>query len=126
MEQLIVAASQQGIADEEIARQLTAEGYRSPQGMEVLASTVKTLRLKHRILQKRSQSHPRRVAGYLTIPQIAQALGLTPHWIYDRIYNGSIQATKHPTRGTYLFPDTPTTVEQFQALKEGTLKHLDF
>lgn len=126
MEHLIVAASQQGVTDEEIAHQLSADGYRSPHGVEVLASTVKSIRLKHRILQKRSQSHPRRVAGYLTIPQIAEALGLTSHWIYDRIYNGSIQATKHPTRGTYLFPDTPTTVEQFQALKEGKLKRLDF
>lgn len=126
MEQIIVAESQRGAADEAIARQLTADGYRSPQGAEVLPSTVKTIRLKHRILQKRSQSHPRRVAGYLTIPQIAKKLALTPHWIYDRIYNGSVQVTKHPTRGTYLFPDTPTTVEQFQALKEGTLTRLDF
>jgi DNA invertase Pin-like site-specific DNA recombinase len=126
MEQLIVEQSRQGIADEQIAQQLTAQGYRSPMREEVLPSTVRTIRLKHRIFQKRSQSHPRRVLGYLTVPQIAMALNLTPHWIYDRIYNGSIQVTKPPTRGTFLFPDTPSTLEQFEALKNGTLKSLDF
>src|SRR5262249_25745566 len=117
MEQLIVGQSRQGIADEQIAQQLSAQGYRSPMREEVLPSTVRTIRLKHRIFQKRSQSHPRRVEGYLTVPQIAQALNLTPHWIYDRIYNGSIQVTMHPERGTFLFPDTPSTLEQFEALR---------
>jgi hypothetical protein len=126
MEQVIVEQSRHGRADEQIAQHLTAQGYRSPMREEVLTSTVRTIRLKHHIFQKRSQSHPRRVAGYLTVPQIAQALALTPHWIYDRIYNGSIQVTKHPTRGTFLFPDTPTTLEQFEALKNGTLKRLHF
>jgi DNA invertase Pin-like site-specific DNA recombinase len=126
MEQLIVEQSRQGIADEQIAQQLSAQGYRSPMREEVLPSTVRTIRLKHRIFQKRSQSHPRRVEGYLTVPQIAQALNLTPHWIYDRIYNGSVQVTKHPTRGTFLFPDTLSTLEQFEALKNGTLKSLHF
>ena len=126
MEQLIVEQSRQGIPDEQIARHLTAQGYRSPMREEVLPSTVKTIRLNHGIFQKRSQSHPRRVAGFLTIPQIAHALGLTPHWIYDRIYNGSVQVAKDPVRGIFLFPDAPATLEQFQALKDGTLKTLRF
>jgi DNA invertase Pin-like site-specific DNA recombinase len=126
MEQLIVEQSRQGIADEQIAQQLSAQGYRSPMREAVLPSTVKTIRLKHGIFQKRSQSHPRRVAGHLTVPQLATALALTPHWIYDRIYNGSIEVSKHPTRGTFLFPDTPSTLEQFEALKNGTLKSLHF
>jgi DNA invertase Pin-like site-specific DNA recombinase len=126
MEQIIVEESRHGATDEEIARQLTAQGYRSPMREEVLPSTVKTIRLKHRLFQKRSQSHPRRIAGYLTVPQIAQTVGLTPHWIYDRIYNGSIQVVKDPARNVFLFPDEPATLEQFKALKEGTLKNLRF
>lgn len=126
MEQLIVEQSRQGRADEQIAQQLSAQGYRSPMREEVLPSTVKTIRLKHRLFQKRSQSHPRRIAGYLTVPQIAQTVGLTPHWIYDRIYNGSIQVVKDPERNVFLFPDEPATLEQFKALKEGTLKNLRF
>jgi DNA invertase Pin-like site-specific DNA recombinase len=126
MEQIILEQSAQGTSDEEIARRLTADGYRSPLRQEVLPSTVKTIRLKHRQFQKRSQSHPRRIAGYLTVSQLAEALALTPHWIYDRIYNGTIQIAKDPTRGVFLFPDTPATVEQFQALKEGKLKNVRF
>ncbi|BAY35528.1 hemolysin-type calcium-binding region (plasmid) [Tolypothrix tenuis PCC 7101] len=32
-----------------------------------------------------SQSHPRHISVYLTVPQVAQSLELSPHWIYDRI-----------------------------------------
>jgi len=42
--------------------------------MKVLPSTVQTIRLKHGIFQVRSQSHPRRIAGYLTVPQIAKVI----------------------------------------------------
>lgn len=126
MEQIIVAESQRGVADEEIARQLTAAGYRSPMHKEVIPSTVKTIRLKHRIFQKRSQSHPRRVVGYLTVPQLARELECSLHWIYDRIYNGTIQITKDPKRHTFLFPDTAQTRQQFQALKDGALTTLGF
>ena len=92
----------------------------------MLPNTVRIIRLKHRIFQKRSQSHPRRVAGHLSVSQIAQALDLTPHWIYDRIYKGSIQVTKDPQRKTFLFPDTPTTIERFRQFKNGTLTTLAF
>jgi DNA invertase Pin-like site-specific DNA recombinase len=125
-ERIIVEESAQGVTDEEIARRLTARGYRSPQSQEMLPSTVRIIRLRHRIFQKRHQSHPRRVPGYLTVPQITQALGLPPHWIYDRIYNGTIAVTKHPHRKTFLFPDAPTTLEQFRRLKDGTLTKLAF
>jgi hypothetical protein len=94
--------------------------------MKVLPSTVRTIRLKHRIFQKRSQSHPRRVHGYLSVSQIAQAVGVTPHWIYDRIYNGTIQISKDPQRKVFLFPDATATLEQFQALKIGTRSTITF
>jgi hypothetical protein len=126
MEQIIVEQSTQGVSDAEIAAQLTEQGYRSPQRREMLPNTVKIIRLRHRIFQQRHQSHPRRVAGYLTVPQITQALGLTPHWIYDRIYNGTIEVTKDPQRKTFLFPDAPTTLAQFRQLKDGTLTTLAF
>ncbi|MFC1719424.1 recombinase family protein, partial [Candidatus Poribacteria bacterium] len=53
MEQFIIDKSRQGQLDEEIAAQLTALGHRSPQRMTVLPSTVRTIRLKHRIFQVR-------------------------------------------------------------------------
>lgn len=126
MERLILAQSAAGILDEEIAQELTDLGYRSPMGLVVLPSTVKGIRLKQRIFHKRSQSHPRRIKGMLTISQIATALDIDPHWIYDRIHIGTIQVDKDPTTRLFLFPDSPTTLEQFRQLRSGTFQHLRF
>ena len=94
-------------------------GYRSPTRQHVLPSTVQIIRLKHRLFQKRSQSHPRRIAGYLTVPQIARALEVPVHWIYDHIKRGIIEIVKDQTSGLYLFPDQATTMKMFKELKAG-------
>jgi excisionase family DNA binding protein len=72
-------------------------------------------------LRVRHQSHPRRIAGYLTVAQLAQHLGLTPPWIYDRIHKGTIRVAKDAQRQTFLFPDRPETLAQLQQLRNGTL-----
>ena len=87
--------------------------------MKVLPSTVQTIRLKHGILQVRSQSHPRRIAGYLTVPQIAKMLDKKAHWIYHLINTGRINVKKDTKTGLYLFPDCPETLEMFRQLKTG-------
>lgn len=122
----IVALSSLGLDDQTIALTLTAEGYRSPMRPTLLPSTVKRIRLEHGIMLKRSQSHPRRIAGYLTVPQIATALNFSQHWIYDRIHNGTIAITRHQETGLYLFPDQPNTLTQFQQLQAGQLQNLRF
>ena len=86
-------------------QQLTARGHRSPMRQQVLPSTVKTIRLKHGIMIKRHQSHPRRIDGFLTVPQLAKKLGITAHFIYDRIHNGTIEIVKDQATRLYLFPD---------------------
>ncbi len=126
MERIILERSVHGATDELIATELTAQGYRSPMHPFVLSSTVRIIRLKHGQFQVRSQSHPRHVAGALTLTQIAKTLDIAPHWIYDRINNGTIQITKDPTMHLYLFPDEPATLEGFKQLHEGTLKMLRF
>jgi len=126
MEQRIVALSKQGKPDEDIARDLSSEGFRSPMHHDLLTSTVKGIRLKHGIMQKRSQSHPRRINGYLTVPQIAQALEISSHWIYDRIHAGVINVARDTKTGIYLFPDTPDTLEQFRKLKAGIILTLGY
>lgn len=127
MERIILDLSRQGKLDDEIAELLTALGHRSPmQTDRVLPNTVRCLRLKHGIFLKRSQSHPRRVEGYLTISQITQQLDISPHWVYDRINNGRIQVVKDPETRLYLFPDDPATLELFKDLQDGKLKSLRF
>ena len=127
LEQHILEMHHQGLDDETIAQRLTAQGYRSPLNpTQLLTSTVRGIRLKHRVLVTRSQSHPRRIAGYLTIPQAAAALGLSPYWFYDRIKKGVIGIKRDQATGLYLVPDTPQTLDQFRDLQAGHLNQLSF
>jgi len=126
MERTIIKLAAEGISDEEIARRLTESGHRSPMRQHVLPSTVRTIRLKHGIMIKRHQSHPRRIDGYLTVTQLAKELGVSVHFIYDRIHNGTIEIAKDEATGLYLFPDRPTTIKQFRKLIDGRLQTLDF
>jgi DNA invertase Pin-like site-specific DNA recombinase len=126
MEQLIRDLFAAGYSDEEIATRLTARGHRSPSSQAVLPNTVRLIRLKHRLFQKRSQSHPRRIAGSLTVPQIARALEVPVHWLYDHINRGTIDVTKDPTTRLYLFPDRPQTLKRFKDLKAGKRRTIRF
>lgn len=127
MEKLIIERAKANVPDEEIASELTQLGHRSPRRKIVLASTVETIRLKNRLLSIRSQSHPIRVKGFLSVSQIAEKIGVTPHWIYDRIRGGRIKIKKsHEPKEFYLFPDSPKTITLFEGLKNGTFYNLDF
>jgi hypothetical protein len=126
MEKEILRLAKAGKADDEIAALLTQQGHRSPKHATVLPSTVRILRLRHRLFRTRSQSHPRRIPGHLTVPQLARTLAITPHWIYDRIHNGTIQLGLDPTTNLYLFPDQPKTITLFKQLRAGKLQSLRF
>lgn len=126
MERLIRDFFLEGHSDEAIAKRLTALGHRSPSSQTVLPNTVWIIRLQHRLFQQRSQSHPRCIAGSLTVPQIAHALEVSVHWIYDHIHRGTIAITKDPTTKLYLFPDRPQTLKLFKALQSGERRHIRF
>jgi DNA invertase Pin-like site-specific DNA recombinase len=126
MEETILKLARQGRTDEEIARCLTERGYHSPRHATVLPSTVRIVRLRHRLLRDRRQSHPRRIPGFLTVPQLAAELELERSWIYDRIHNGTIQIAFDADRKLYLFPDTPETLARFRKLRAGNLNTLRF
>ncbi len=126
MKRLIIEMTEGGISDEQIAENLTIQGYRSPMRQQLLPSTVKIIRLKCGLMRKRSQSHPRRIAGRLTVTQIARQVDVSAHWIYDRIHNGAIEVAKDAATSLYLFPDEPATLELFKELKVSNLKKLRF
>ena len=44
----------------------------------------------------------------------AKPFQVKPHWIYDRIRNGTIHVAKNAIDKTYLFPDTPETHQAIQ------------
>jgi hypothetical protein len=108
-----------GTSDDEMARQLTQHGYRSPSRPAVLPSTVKGIRLKRGLLQHRSPSPPRRIAGYLTVPQLAKALGITPHGVYHQLKRGPVVLQRDAHTRLSLFPDCPETLEAFEQVRAG-------
>jgi hypothetical protein len=124
MEQPLLTLFAAGHSDEAIATPLTRQGYRSPKPPQVLPSTVNTVRLQHGLRQKRQQSHPRRMAGGLTVPQLARALAVTPHWVDDRITRGIGASTRDPTTGLYLFPDCPETLTPWRQLRDERLRQV--
>ena len=130
MEKIIIELTRENKTDQEIAEILTLKGFRSPQKQKVLPSTVQTIRLKHRLFQKHSQSHPRSIDGFLTLPEISQRINVSKYWIYDRINNGIITVEKIGTEKyknkMYLFPDSEQTIQLFLDLKNGILNNLNF
>src|SRR5438876_1237236 len=124
MAQQIRVLFAEGQSDDAMARQLTQQGYRSPSQPSVLPSTVQGMRLTLGLMQNRSQSHPRRIAGYLTVPQLAKALAITPHWVYHQIKRGTVVIQRDAQTRLSLFPDRPDTLEAFGQLRAGSLSEL--
>jgi len=122
MEQQILTLCTAGHSDEAIAMPLTQQGYRSPKRPQVLPSTVNTIRLNHGLMQTRHQSHPRRIAGVLTVPQLARALAVTPQGVYHLIKRGVVSSTRDPKTGLYLFPDCPETMTILRQLRDKRLR----
>jgi hypothetical protein len=115
-----------GTRDDESAQQLTRHGYRSPRRPTVLPSTVKGIRLKLGRMQHRAQSPPRRLAGYLTVPQLTKALGITPHWVYHQMKRGTVGIPRDAQTRLDLFPDRPETLEALGQLRAGHLSELRY
>lgn len=127
LEQKILELSRNGQSDEDIANHLSALGYRSPSRLDkLLVSTVQHIRLKHRVFQGKGHACPRQVPGYLTAPQVAQALGVSYHWLHLRIQDCRIQITKDTKTGLYLFPDRPDTLKKLMQLKNQETTNLRF
>jgi DNA invertase Pin-like site-specific DNA recombinase len=124
METRILELEASGQSDEEIARILTEDGFRSPMNDVLLANTVKTLRLKHRRYHRYRGPRPRKVDGFLTVPQVAQALGVTAHWLYNLMKRGVIEIKRDADTRLYLFPDRPETIDELRRLQAGTLTHV--
>jgi DNA invertase Pin-like site-specific DNA recombinase len=120
LEHRVGALHRQGLPDAVIAERLTAEGYRSPMDpTKLLPSTVRGIRLQQKRFITRSQSQPRQMPGFLTVPQLAPVLDVSPYWLYDRIAKGTRQMVKDVATGLYLFPDTADMREQCPQVQDG-------
>src|SRR6266568_3715059 len=126
MEAQVLRLETQGHADEDIAQRLTSQGFRSPQRPCVLESTVRTIRLRHGRLHRYRGPRPRRVPRALTVPQIATAVGVKPHWVDHLISRGRIVVSRDEASGLYLFPDGSETLEAFRQLRDGHITALRY
>jgi hypothetical protein len=126
MEAQVLRLEAQGHADEDIAQRLTSQGLRSPQRPRVLSSTVRTIRLRHGRLHRYWGPRPRRVPHSLTVPQIATAVGVKPHWVYHLIRRGRIVVSRDEASGLYLFPDGAETLAAFRQLRDGHITELRY
>src|SRR5262252_3402671 len=97
----------------------TRKGFRSSHDTELRPSTVRLIRLRHGRLHRYKGPRPRRVVDALTVPQIATAVGVKPHWIYHLISSGRIGVQRDEETGLYLFPDRLETLEAFRQLRDG-------
>jgi hypothetical protein len=116
IESTIVRMSKEDFSDDAIAKHLTDAGFCSPRSDRMLESTVRIVRSRNGILRRAHQSHPCRVEGFLTIPQLARKLGISRWWISDRINNGTIKIKKDKKTKCYLFPDTPEMLAELKTL----------
>jgi DNA invertase Pin-like site-specific DNA recombinase len=116
-ETIIVRLASERRSDTQIADELTSQGHRSACGPKVSPSTVRRIRLRRGVINRRR--HRRRVDGYLTIPQLAEKLNVSRYWIKNAIIKGTIVAHKHPVAGCYLFSDNAEVLRQFAELRKG-------
>ena len=59
-----------------------------------------------------------------SVPQVAQALGVTAHWLYHQMSRGVIEIERDADTRLYLFPDRPETIDELRRLKAGTVTHV--
>jgi len=103
---------EQGLSDRTIAQKLTEQGFRSPKRATLLPSSVQEIRKRHHGLRRRGWSV--HVPGFLSISQLAKALGLTRPRIHYLIRLGLFQSHYDAARDVHLFPDQPELLEELR------------
>jgi hypothetical protein len=124
MDAEVLRLETQGQSAAESAQRLTATGFRSPQRPCVRASTGRTIRRRHGRLHRYRGPRPRRGPCSLTVPQIATAVGVKPHWVSHLISRGRIVGSRDEASGLSLFPDGSETLEAFRPLRDGQITAL--
>ena len=122
----------QGYNDDQMAAQLTEEGFHSARSPHVTSDSVMKIRLARKWYLPLAQMRGvEEVDGFLTARGLAKQLGLKPSTIYRYIYKGVIPpeyVTRDAASGVYLIRDTPQLIERLrqrvieQKKRNGMLK----
>jgi len=115
----LLALGAAGDSDREMAQRLTVEGFRSARSARVPAGLVGELRRARGPIalteQLRTQA---KLEEQWTVFGLAQALGVHRNWLYTRIRNGTLPATRHAVVGHYLIPDDPELLATLRAQRD--------
>lgn len=122
METLVLELNAQDNSNKEIAQILTERGFRSPKHDTVLLSTVRRILRRHGRPSRRRGAQPRRVAGFLTVSQLAEHLGVKKARIHYLIRRRVIQVERDAETGLYLFPERPEQLRQLRERLIGPLQ----
>lgn len=107
-----------GNKDEDIAAQLTQEGFHSARASHVSKATVYKIRLRHHWQspegsRRYTQSQP----GYLSVRELAAQLECDAYWVYRQMELGRIEATflkRCPPRNAYLIQADPDLLSRLR------------
>jgi predicted DNA-binding transcriptional regulator AlpA len=86
----------------------------------------RSIRLNHHRFHRYQGPRPRRIDGIMTVPQVAQTIGVAADWIYNLIRRGVIEIDRDPATRLYHFPDRPETLHELQDLKNGLIHKLSY
>jgi len=115
----ILALGAQGYQDPEIARQVTAEGFRSARSARIPASLVGEIRRARGQISLTEQFKTQaKVEGQWTVFGLAQELAVHRNWLYTRIHKGTLPATRHSVTGHYLIADEPELLAKLRAQRD--------
>src|SRR5260370_21973691 len=94
--------------DPEIARIVSAEGFRSARSTHIPASLVGEIRRARGQISLTEQFKTQaKVEGQWTVFGLAQELAVHRNWLYTRIHKGTLPATRHSVTRHYLIADNP-------------------
>jgi DNA invertase Pin-like site-specific DNA recombinase len=112
----VLALAREGHPDGEIARRLTAEGFRSARRANVPPDWVGKIRRAHRQPSLADQFRwLDQIDRQWTVRGLTRLLQVKRSWVYHHIRAGHIPTTRHPATGHHLIPNAPTLLAQLQA-----------
>lgn len=110
---------QQPLTAPQIAATLVAEGFHSARSASISPATAKGIRLQHGWF--RSVPRPRlTTSGYLTIPNLAARLDVSPSWVYRPLRGEPIPLqgqTREPLSHAIRIRDDPALLHHLQHLQ---------
>ena len=109
---------EQGLNNDQIAAQLSREGFHSARHSGVSATCVQKIRLKKRwYLNLHRSRRALQLDGFLTPRGLAARLGVERTWVYNRIYSGRIDPIyvhRDPQSNIHLIQDDPDLISRLR------------